>query len=151
MFRRFKFEDEMQRTLACVPTAVRRKLDRIGLKVGLEQWRALAPGERLAICHLPVATDEECDAMAAFVREAVRRGSGSEPKSLPPESRADANPPAHPPPALVANAGALGFDLNEAAWSCLDDEERFALMKLGAGRKPSHDLRDALEEFLAPR
>ena len=54
MMREFKFEDDMHTTLACVPMAVRRKLDRVGVKVGLEQWKALGRGERLAICHLPV-------------------------------------------------------------------------------------------------
>jgi len=49
MIRKFKFEDEMHESLQCVPMAVRRKLDRVGLKVGLEQWKALDRGERLAI------------------------------------------------------------------------------------------------------
>jgi len=49
MIREFQFEDEMHTTLACVPMAVRRKLDRIGVKVGLEQWKALGRGERVAI------------------------------------------------------------------------------------------------------
>jgi hypothetical protein len=31
--------------------AVRRKLDRLGIKIGLEQWELLGRGERLMICH----------------------------------------------------------------------------------------------------
>ena len=38
MIREFKFEDEMHSTLACVPMAVRRKLDRVGVKIGLELY-----------------------------------------------------------------------------------------------------------------
>src|SRR5271170_6703373 len=43
--RRFNFEAEVYESLSCVPMAVRRKLDRAGVKVGLKQWRALGRGE----------------------------------------------------------------------------------------------------------
>ncbi|HEY6395351.1 MAG TPA: nitrate reductase associated protein, partial [Candidatus Binataceae bacterium] len=82
MFRRFQFENEMSQSLACVPMPVRRKLDRIGLKVGLKQWQALSHAERAAICHLPADSAEERDAMAMFVRETVHRACGLEPKVL---------------------------------------------------------------------
>jgi len=48
MMRQFKFEDEIHRTLSCVPMAVRRKLDKVGVKISLDQWQALGRGERLA-------------------------------------------------------------------------------------------------------
>src|SRR5271165_4023755 len=78
MMREFKFEDEMHTTLACVPMTVRRKLDRVGVKVGLEQWKALGRGERLAICHLPVERHDEREALRLFINEAVRRVCGEE-------------------------------------------------------------------------
>ena len=81
MIRKFKFEDEMHESLQCVPMAVRRKLDRVGLKIGLEQWKSLDRGERLAICHFPVDSAEECDALGVFIREAMKRRFGVEPKS----------------------------------------------------------------------
>src|SRR5258708_39976645 len=79
MIREFKFEDEMHTTLACVPMAVRRKLDRVGVKIGLEQWKALARGERLAICYLPVERPEEREAVRLFINAAVRGGWGEGP------------------------------------------------------------------------
>ena len=81
MIRKFKFEDEMHESLQCVPMAVRRKLDRVGLKIGLEQWKSLDHGERLAICHLPVDSSEELNALGVFIREAMKRRLGVEPKS----------------------------------------------------------------------
>ena len=75
MIREFKFEDEMHTTLACVPMAVRRKLDRVGVKISLEQWQLLGNGERLAICHLPVDSADECDAVGVFIREAMNPGA----------------------------------------------------------------------------
>src|SRR6266851_7947556 len=150
MIRKFKFEDEMHESLQCVPMAVRRKLDRVGLKISLEPWKALDRGERLAICHLPTNSPEECDALATFIREAMLRHFGTEPKSLTDAQRAGAEPPATPPEQLVSRARDEGFDLSDFAWSKLDGDERFALMKLGAESKPSHNLGAALKEFQVP-
>jgi hypothetical protein len=148
MIRRFKFEEEIYKTLDCVPLGVRRKLDRAGLKVGLEQWQTLGRGERLAICHLPTETTEERDAFRIFVNEAVKRQSGTDAKILPEDQRNDAEPPAAPPPRLIENAEAEGITLSQPLWEKLDDEQRYVLMKLGGGRKKSHDLAAALKEFL---
>jgi hypothetical protein len=150
MIRKFKFEDEMHESLQCVPMAVRRKLDRVGLKIGLEQWKSLDRGERLAICHLPVASEDECDALGVFIREAMKRRFGVEPKRLTDAQRASAEPPAAPPIQVVAHAGEAGYDLSAAAWSRLDSDERFALMKMGDAQKPSHNLAAALKEFAVP-
>ena len=117
MIRKFKFEDEMHESLQCVPMAVRRKLDRVGLKIGLEQWKSLDRGERLAICHLPVASAEECDGLSEFIREAMQRRFGVEPKVLTDAQRASADPPASPPDRVVKHARAQGFDLSAAVWT----------------------------------
>lgn len=150
MIRKFKFEDEMHESLQCVPMAVRRKLDRVGLKVGLESWKSLDRGERLAICHLPTNSPDECDALAVFIREAMLRRFGIEPKSLTETQRAGAEPPSTPPETLVTRAHEAGFNLNDTVWSRLDGDERFALIKMGADSKPSHNLGAALKEFQVP-
>jgi hypothetical protein len=140
----------MHESLQCVPMAVRRKLDRVGLKIGLEQWKSLDRGERLAICHLPVDSAEECDALGVFLREAMKRRFGVEPKSLTDAQRASAEPPASPPSRVIANARATGFDLSVGVWSRLDGDERFALLKMGDAETPSHNLGAALKEFSVP-
>lgn len=151
MIRKFKFEDEMHESLQCVPMAVRRKLDRVGLKIGLEQWKSLDRGERLAICHLPVASAEECDGLSEFIREAMQRRFGVEPKVLTDAQRASADPPASPPDRVVKHARAQGFDLSDAVWTRMDADERFALMKMGDADTPSHNLAAALKEFSVPQ
>jgi hypothetical protein len=150
MIRKFKFEDEMHESLQCVPMAVRRKLDRVGLKIGLEQWKSLGRGERLAICHFPVDSAEECDGLGVFILEAMSRRFGVEPKKLTDAQRASAEPPASPPARLVAHARAAGFDLSGTAWSRLDADERFALTKMGDAETASHNLSAALKEFAVP-
>jgi len=148
MIRRFKFEDEVHHSLACVPMAVRRKLDRVGVKVSLEQWQALPQHERLAICHLPTASEEECDALRTFIEEAVRLRSGAGTKALPESVRRSAEPPAAPPEKLVANAQTVGVTLNDAVWQRLDPDERYALIKLGGGAEQSHNFVTALRELI---
>jgi hypothetical protein len=150
MIREFKFEDEMHTTLACVPMAVRRKLDRVGVKIGLEQWKALGRGERLAICHLPVDRHEEREALRLFINEAVLRVCGEEPRALSEAQRAVADPPSQLPAQVAERARAAGVALNQAAWERLDTDERYALIKLGGGAEASHNLAAALAEF-APR
>ena len=148
MIRQFKFEDEVHQNLGCVPMAVRRKLDRIGLKLGLEQWRQLSQGERLAVCHLPVDSAEEQDAARVFIREAVQERSGEVVKELPAQLRSAATPPGSPPPTLIIHARTAGIALGQAEWECLDEDERYALIKLGGSELPSHNLVAALHEFL---
>jgi len=148
MIRHFKFEQEMYETLDLVPMAVRRKLDKIGIKLGLEQWQALGRGERLAICHLPVNLEEECEALRVFVQESVKRTSGAEPKIMPEAERAIAEPPAEPPALLIERSQAAGFVLDEDSWSKLDTDARYALIKMGAGKSVSQNFTAALQEFL---
>jgi len=148
VIRRFKFDQDVYETLDLVPMAVRRKLDRIGVKIGLEQWQALGRGERLAICHLPANLEEECEAMRLFVREAAMRATGVEAKMLPEAERDAAEPPDEPPARLIERAREAGFVLDDTSWSKLDPDARYALMKMGAGKKVSENFAAALEEFL---
>jgi hypothetical protein len=148
MMREFKFEDDMHTTLACVPMAVRRKLDRVGVKVGLEQWKALGRGERLAICHLPVERHEEREALRLFINETVLRVCGEEPRTLAEAQRAVADPPSKLPGEIAERARAAGVRLDQAAWEHLDADERYALIKLGGGAQVSHNLAAALAEFV---
>ncbi len=140
----------MHESLQCVPMAVRRKLDRVGLKIGLEQWKTLGHGERLAICHIPTENSEEREALATFIRESMLRHFGVEPKPLTEADRASAEPPATPPAKLFEHAREAGFDLNNSIWSRLDADERFALIKMGDAVTPSHNLVAALKEFGVP-
>jgi hypothetical protein len=148
MIRRFKFEDEVHHSLACVPMAVRRKLDRVGVKVSLEQWQTLAQHERLAICHLPTDSDEERNALKTFLEETVQARSGAAIKALSDEVKRSAEPPAAPPKRLVENAQSAGITLSQTVWERLDPDERYALIKLGGGAEQSHNFAAALHELI---
>jgi hypothetical protein len=151
MMRRFQFEAEVYDSLNCVPMGVRRKLDYLGIKIGLEQWQQLGRGERLMICHAPAQSIEECEALRVFIEEATVNRCGSRPKALPQEVRVGASPPATAPTALRASAEAAGVTISQADWDRLDDDQRYALIKLGGGTQQSHNLKAALTEFLTPK
>ena len=147
MIRKFKFEDEIYDSLSCLPMAARRKLDQLGLKIGFDQWQQLSRGERLMICHAPIAAPDETEALRLFVNDVMLAKCGAAPKDLPPEKRLGVNPPAMVPAQLVESAQKSGVALTQAAWAALDDDERYALIKLGV-EKESHKLKAALDEFL---
>ncbi len=147
MFRRFKFEKDLYETLEFIPLAVRRKFDLCRIRLSLRQWQQLGQAERLAICHFPVNLEEEREALRAFVREAVKRSSGEEVEMLPESDKPASDLPAEPPARLVENAKAVGVELTKALWDKLDADERYALIKLGAGEKVSHNFAIAIKEF----
>jgi hypothetical protein len=147
MIRKFKFEAEIYESLNCLPTAARRKLDAVGIKLHLAQWEQLGRGERLMICHAPADSEEERSALRTFIEEVALARTGSPAKILPDDTRRSANPPAHPPQVLAQHARVSGVELDEKAWAALDDDQRYALIKLGDSEKPSHNLELALQEF----
>ncbi len=149
MIRKFRFEDEIYESLSCLPMAARRKLDALGIKISLAQWEQLGRGERLMICHALSGSEEERDALRTFIEEATVVRTGSPPKTLPEDVRLSACPPAHLPDLLARNARAIGIELDDTAWAAMDEDQRYALIKLGDTEKPSDNFEAALGEFLA--
>lgn len=129
MFRRFDFENEVYATLELVPMSVRRKLDLAGVKLHLNQWQALSRTERLVVCHFPAASSEECEVLAAFLAEAVKRRTSEELSTATPARDADAD---HMPPEVARLVSE--FQLDGENWSRrFDPDERYALAKLTRG------------------
>jgi hypothetical protein len=147
MIRKFKFEAEIYKSLDCLPMAARRKLDAVGIKLHLAQWEQLGRGERLMICHAPADSEEERSALRTFVEEVALARTGSPAKILSDDALRSANPPDHPPQMLVQHARAFDVELDDKAWAAVDDDQRYALIKLGDSEKPSHNLEVALQEF----
>ena len=147
MMRRFQFEAEVYESLSCLPMAARRKLDLLGIKISLDQWQHLGRGERLMICHAPTNSAEESEALRLFINEATIAKAGSAPKELAAEKRETARPPKAPPARLIENAKSVGVTFTQTEWDGLDDDQRYALIKLGV-EKNSHNLKAAMNEFL---
>jgi len=99
------------------------------------------------ICHAPTDSEEERSALRTFIEEVALARTGSPVKVLPDEARVSADPPAHLPQLLAQHARAFDVELDDTAWAALDDDQRYALMKLGDAERPSHNLAPALVEF----
>ncbi len=147
MIRKFMFEAEIYESLNCLPMAARRKLDAVGIKLHLAQWEQLGRGERLMICHAPADSGDERAALRIFIEEVALARTGSPAKILDDDTRRNAIPPDQPPRLLTRHARAFGIELDGKAWAVLDDDQRYALIKLGDSERPSHNLELALQEF----
>lgn len=71
--------------LELMPRAVRDKLDRIGVKLHLKDWQALAMIERERLRDLPCETAAEVARYAAAVEALVMRVTGKPPERLQPQ------------------------------------------------------------------
>src|ERR1039457_4883167 len=60
--------NHLRGALLLAPSGVKRKLDRVALKIGRKQWLGLRPEERMAISRLPSESKEECEALRIFIR-----------------------------------------------------------------------------------
>lgn len=147
MYKRFEFEGDVHASLDCVPLTVRRKLDLAKTKISLEGWQRLPRAERLSLCHLPVDSAEDLavyqQVMAAFCE---RSGVATKPLHDPVVDGRLWNAPAVPAP-LRELAGKLGAALDDARWSALDEESRYALLKLADPKRTPEKLAAALIEL----
>jgi len=147
MYKRFEFEGDIHASLDCVPLSVRRKLDLAGLKISLSGWQQLAREERLTLCHLPVDQREDLDiyreVMSAFCG---RRGIALKPL---PAAPGDASPwnCDDLPAAVRVRAASVGSSLDGEGWSRLDEESRYALVKLVDPSRNPDKFRAALVEL----
>ncbi len=101
------------------------------MKLHLNQWQALSRVERLVVCHFPAGSPEECDVLAAALREAVKRRAGTDVATMKPAAHDAASDLGQVPPEVARLIAELG--LPEKRWSLLDPDERFALAKVARG------------------
>lgn len=147
MYRRFTFEEETDRTLDCVPLAVRRKLDLAALKISLAGWQSLPRAHRLVLCHLPVDGDGDLDVYREVFCDLAAQ-AGAELKALPPLT-ADAWNPRDIPPRVAERATELGIELTNDAWRALDEETRYCLWKYATTKDDAAKVRTLFTEALA--
>jgi len=142
----FEFEADFSGDLRCLPMAVRRKLDLAGVKLKLVHWHGLSAAERQRLL--------QCKDDAQSIKEMgdwlLRRSN-----SLP-EGPAKAFEPAHScawqqtgslPGELALSCAQLGLLIEPQRWGCLDELQRFALIKLCHPGHEHRNLARAVGEF----
>jgi hypothetical protein len=142
----FGFEADFVGDLRCIPMAVRRKLDLVGVKLKLSHWSGLTDAERQRLLVWP----DDAGALADLERWLRQRTAGMavgpagrlEPARDAPWQQEDA-----PPEVLLASCHQLGLALPTGAWEGLDELQRFALVKLSHPGHEHRNLPRALAEF----
>jgi hypothetical protein len=147
MYKPFAFEGEVHQSLSCVPLTVRRKLDVAGLKISLDGWTTLTREERLALCHLPVDSEAEVTVYQEVMRGfCARHAVPLKPLTEVRDHGRSWNADDIPPP-VVARLREVGRDLPVAAWRALDEESRYALLKLADPKQAAAKFQAALAEL----
>jgi hypothetical protein len=142
----FGFEADFVGDLRCIPMAVRRKLDLVGVKLKLCHWSDLEEGERQRLLDWP----DDPEALVALDHWLARRTAAMaagpagrlEPACGAPWQQDDA-----PPEVLLASCRQLGLTLPPHGWKQLDELQRFALVKLSHPGHEHRNLPRALAEF----
>ncbi|WP_255011642.1 nitrate reductase associated protein [Cyanobium sp. Cruz-8D1] len=142
----FGFEADFVGDLRCIPMAVRRKLDLVGVKLKLSHWGDFSDQERQRL----LAWLDDPGALAELDHWLGQRTAGTatgaagrlEPACGAPWQQGDA-----PPEVLLASCQQLGLSLPANAWGGLDELQRFALVKLSHPGHEHRNLPRALAEF----
>ncbi|MCT0225346.1 nitrate reductase associated protein [Synechococcus sp. CS-1328] len=142
----FAFEADFVDNLRCLPMAVRRKLDLVGVKLKLVHWSGLEPEERQRLLAWP---DDKASLDA--LRQWLLARSAALPQGpalpLPPAQWEPWQQGEQMPAILLASYQQLGLTPAAEQWRKLDELQRFALVKLSHPGHEHRNLPRALEEF----
>lgn len=147
MYKQFRFEGEIHASLECVPLTVRRKLDLAQLKISLEGWQALTRAERLALCHLAVDSAAEIEIYREVLRGFCARAAVPLKELNDPEAAARSWNAPEAPARLAQRAQELSARLDGGTWRALDEESRYALVKLSDPKRNPAKLAAACVEL----
>jgi hypothetical protein len=139
----FGFEADFVDDLRCIPMAVRRKLDLVGVKLKLVHWSDLDEAERQRLLDWP----DDPEALAALDHWLTQRTAAMAAGvagRLEPACGAAWQQGDEPPEELLASCQQLGLGLPPHAWGGLDELQRFALVKLS---HPGHEHRNLPRAF----
>ena len=146
MFHRFRYEAEFYPALSRIPLHVRMKLDLTGLKISLKDWLACGLEERAALCHLPIASEEERGVFAAYLDFLCRKYQG---QSAELTDRLESSLwQASEVPEPVAQKSAACFNaIMLAEWQRWLPHQRYALYKTAVSKSQPEAFADILDEL----
>jgi hypothetical protein len=145
--RLFAFENDFGDRLACLPMAVRYKLDAAGIKLHLKEWTGLPDGQRRELLAWTCASEKDLSGFAERIKTLVEARTGRAPDVFAPVEHPEWLDGRRVPQAVHERAEALGITLSLVDWARLTPLQRFALVKLSRPKHDAQKLRPALEEF----
>lgn len=144
--RLFNFEADFSGDLRCLPMAVRRKLDLAGVKLKLVQWHGLSPAERQSLLQWKDDA-HSLKRMGNWLLGRSQSLPGGPAKVLEPARSCAWQQAALLPGEVALSCAQVGLNIEAQLWPCLDELQRFALMKLSHPGHEHRNLARAVHEF----
>jgi hypothetical protein len=148
MIQYFKFEEDfVEDSIRCIPMIARFKLDACGIKLKLSEWSRMNEEERMYVSEYPCSSEEEIRSYRQYIKTLVRIRTSNEAQDM----EVDINPgwanAESIPEILVQKLAEQNTNISVKQWQCLNDLQRFVLVKLS---RPGHENRKfpiAMREF----
>lgn len=143
----FGFESDLERSLTCIPLAVRFKLDKCGIKLSLRQWQELSLEDRQGLLEVRCESQGDIANYRRFLQALIMATSDREPRV----ANLDGSRPWEAPEVpeqLQRKTLELGaIPPAPSQWRALAPLQRFALIKLSREGDHARNLMPALREF----
>jgi hypothetical protein len=139
----FRFEEDFEDSLRCIPMAVRLKLDTCGIKLKLAHWLNLSHAQRTALLDLPCNSSAEIQAYRLLIHQFT---APNIPSDLPVEPNPGWLELNSLPEVLQKRLAAVERGISLSQWQQLSPLQRFALIKL-SGSHGHQNFIPALQEF----
>ena len=146
MFYRFQYEKAFYPNLDRLPLHVRMKLDLAGIKLSLKQWLAFHLEERTAICHLPIAQEDERQVFKDYLNFLLRQYCGVPAQELPPMEPLWEVSDQVPAPVLE-RSGDNGNAVTLGEWIKWGSHQRYALYKTAVSKSEPEKFFAVLDEL----
>lgn len=143
----FGFESDLERSLVCIPLAVRFKLDKCGIKLSLDEWQRLSIEDRQGLLEVRCEGQVGIATYRRALLALIRATSDREPRVL---NLVGSRPWEDPevPEQVRRKTQELGaIPPAPYQWRALTPLQRFALIKLSRDGDHARNLMPALREF----
>jgi hypothetical protein len=146
MFYRYDYEAEYYVNLSRLPLDLRRKLDRIGVKLSLKSWLVFSIEERTVLCHLSCDSLEESRVFTAYLEFLCRRYDAATIEAT--EPLADLLwEPSIVPSSVAEKSAALGCAITLDQWRSWQAHERYALYKTATSKSQPEAFEQVLQQL----
>ena len=143
----FGFESELEKSLACIPMAVRFKLDQCAIKLSLDQWGQFLVADRRALLEMRCETELEVAEFRRAIENLVKATTGDELRPLDVGTRRPWDDPDVPVQVTRKTRELGAVPPTGYQWRALTTLQRFALIKLSRDGDHHRNLIAALREF----
>jgi hypothetical protein len=144
----FKFEEEfIEKNIRCIPMIVRFKMDKVGIKLKLDEWSSFIVEERIELACRSCDNHEEERAYHQYLSDLVKKRSNKKATGLAVEINPGWNNLVSIPAPLSDKLEQDGLSITMQQWAGLTNLQRFALLKLCRPGHESKNFKKALREF----